>query len=215
MKSSEIARKYWFSEYEVNQLIKEKATFPFKENLWGDIIIPDDINVREFFEPLFAKKELEEQKEAEEKLRLEQEEQKKRQEEQQRYLEEQIRLQKEYDRQEKIRQEKEEFERKQREEQFRLRIEKLKSQNCDGYYEYKVISLSDVSGLFKKNSGRVDTTAMTETLNELGIDGWHLVTAYSNELGKNSLSGGAGGALLGINSTVDENILIFERFVKI
>jgi hypothetical protein len=42
-----------------------------------------------------------------------------------------------------------------------------------------------------------------------------LVTAYSNELGKNALSGGVGGALLGVNSTVDENILIFERFVKI
>lgn len=56
---------------------------------------------------------------------------------------------------------------------------------------------------------------MTHTLNELGIDGWHLVTAYSNELGKNALSGGAGGVLLGVNSTIDENILIFERFVKL
>ena len=96
-----------------------------------------------------------------------------------------------------------------------MRVENLKTKGADGYYEYKVISMLDIGGLFKNNSGRVDTAAMTQTLNELGIDGWHLVTAYSNELGKNALSGGAGGVLLGVNSTVDENILIFERFVKI
>ena len=73
----------------------------------------------------------------------------------------------------------------------------------------------DQSGLFRKNSGAVDTVAMAEKLNELGIDGWHLVTAYSNELGKNAMSGGVGGSVLGVNSTVDENILIFERFIKI
>ena len=56
---------------------------------------------------------------------------------------------------------------------------------------------------------------MAERLNELGIEGWHLVTAYSNELGKNALSGGVGGAVFGVNSTIDENILIFERFVRI
>ena len=69
--------------------------------------------------------------------------------------------------------------------------------------------------MFNSNSGKVDVATMTVILNDLGIEGWHLVTAYSNELGKNALSGGAGGALLGVNSTVDENILIFERFVKI
>lgn len=57
--------------------------------------------------------------------------------------------------------------------------------------------------------------SMTQVLNELGLDGWHLVTAYSNELGKNALSGGIGGVMTGVNSTIDENILIFERFVKI
>ena len=96
-----------------------------------------------------------------------------------------------------------------------MRLDNLRKQSFNGYYEYKVISLSDVSGLLKKNSGKVDIEAMTQTLNDLGLDGWHLVTAYSNELGKNALSGGVGGALLGVNSTVDENILIFERFVKI
>lgn len=99
--------------------------------------------------------------------------------------------------------------------QFNAQMDRLKAKKLDGYYEYKVISLSDVGGLFNSSSGKVDIAAMTVILNELGIEGWHLVTAYSNELGKNALSGGAGGALLGVNSTVDENILIFERFVKI
>ena len=115
---------------------------------------------------------------------------------------------------EKEREEKEE-QNKERQKQYQRKVTQLKERGLDGYYEYKVISLSDVGGLFNSNSGRVDTAAMTLTLNELGVDGWHLVTAYSNELGKNALSGGAGGALLGVNSTVDENILIFERFVKI
>ena len=105
--------------------------------------------------------------------------------------------------------------RKEREEKHYVRLERLKAQGAEGYYEYKTISLLDTSGLFSKDSGRVNTVAMTEVLNELGLDGWHLVTAYSNELGKKALSGGVGGAILGVNSTVDENILIFERFIKI
>ena len=95
------------------------------------------------------------------------------------------------------------------------KVDNLVKMGFEGYYEYKVISMLDQSGLFRKNSGAVDTVAMAEKLNELGIDGWHLVTAYSNELGKNAMSGGVGGSVLGVNSTVDENILIFERFIRI
>lgn len=105
--------------------------------------------------------------------------------------------------------------REEREKKYSIRLEQLRARGADGYYEYKAVSLMDTAGLFRTDSGRVDTNAMTIVLNELGLDGWHLVTAYSNELGKNALSGGVGGAVLGINSTVDENILIFERFVKI
>ena len=102
-----------------------------------------------------------------------------------------------------------------KEEKYRQKaFEDLRNRGLNGYYEYKVISLLDTQGLFNKNSGKVDTLAMTEILNELGMAGWRLATAYSNELGKNALSGGVGGAMLGINSTVDENILIFERFVQ-
>ena len=105
--------------------------------------------------------------------------------------------------------------RQEREMQFHIRLNKLKDEGYEGYYEYKVLSIKDDSGLFNSGSGKVDIIAMTTKLNELGLDSWHLVTAYSNELGKNALSGGVSGAMLGVNSTIDENILIFERFIKI
>ena len=202
MKSAvEIARTYGVAAWEVenclDDYIKAHVDFPYKKNFWGEISIPDDVDVEPIIQPLLLKKLEKEQKLIENRL-IEQE-----------------KKQEEVDRQEKARQQKEEFERKQREKQHHLRIESLKARNASGYYEYKVVSLADIGGIFKKNSGRVDTETMTQILNDLGIDGWHLVTAYSNELGKNALSGGVGGALLGVNSTVDENILVFERFVKI
>lgn len=99
--------------------------------------------------------------------------------------------------------------------QHASKMKNLTNMNLDGYYEYKVLSLSDESGFFKKDSGKVDIISMTRILNELGIEGWHLVMAYSNQLGENALSGGIGRAMFGVNSTVDENILIFERFIKV
>ena len=197
MKASEIARKYGIYEFEVKKYINDHADFPTRDNFWGDIIISDDIDIEKFIQPLLMEKIDSANMTFEEKNILKQ------------------KMQGEYDKQEQIRKSKEDLERKQREEQHHLCIDNLREKNIEGYYEYKVISLLDVGGLFKSNSGRVDTEAMANKLNDLGIDGWHLVTAYSNELGKNALSGGAGGVLLGINSTVDENILIFERFVKI
>ena len=208
MKSSEIALKYNLDEYILKNHIRSIGTIPYKENFWGEYIIPDDVDIEALISSLILKKEEASKKVAEERLRRQQKEY----EEQ---IENQKRQQAEHDRQEQARQQREEFEQRKKEELYHLRIENLRSKRFDGYYEYKVISLSDVSGLFKSNSGRVNTEGMTEVLNELGIDGWHLVTAYSNELGKNALSGGAGGVLMGINSTIDENILIFERFVRI
>ena len=174
---------------EFNQFLENNAPFPIKKNFLGAITIPDDVNTEILIQSFLHVA----QKKTEEELRQQQEA---------------------FEQQEKLRYESEELAKKQKEEQFRLRVNKLKEKNLDGYYEYKVISLLDIGGVFKGNSGRVNTEEMTQALNELGIDGWHLVTAYSNELGKNALSGGAGGLMLGVNSTVDENILIFERFVK-
>ena len=88
-------------------------------------------------------------------------------------------------------------------EKYQARINHLKATGRDGYYEYKVISLTD-------KRGAVDTERLMAELNDLGLDGWRLQCAYTNEMGKDSLSI----AGFGINSTSDQNILIFERFVK-
>lgn len=113
---------------------------------------------------------------------------------------------------EKIKQEKNERERIERERilrEYNQKIDNLNKMGFDGYYEYKVVSLND------DNAGGIYSSTIENTLNQLGLDGWHLRCAYSNELGKNSNSGGYGGFSTGTNSTVDQNILIFERFVRI
>ena len=193
MKSTELALAHNIPVDEFNEYIERTTTFPIKKNFLGGITIPDDVDTERLVQSFLRDWGKITQQKAEEVQRKQQEE---------------------LDKQEQLRHKQEEIAKKQKEEQYHLRIDNLKAKGVNGYYEYKVISLLDVGGLFKSNSGRVNVEAMTQTLNELGIDGWHLVTAYSNELGKNAMSGGAGGVLLGVNSTVDENILIFERFVK-
>lgn len=127
------------------------------------------------------------------------------------FSEEKMRLQ-----QKKAREESEkreiEIERKNREriqQEYNHKIDNLSKMGLDGYYEYKVVSLND------DNAGGIYSSTIESTLNQLGLDGWHLRCAYTNELGKNSNTGGYGGFSTGTNSTIDQNILIFERFVKI
>ena len=69
-------------------------------------------------------------------------------------------------------------------------------------WEYLTIDICDTIG-------KADINLINEKLNELGSQGWRLVTAYTNELGKNGISVGG----IGINSTADQNIFIFEREV--
>ena len=101
---------------------------------------------------------------------------------------------------------------KAREEEEKARnemINDLKNRGFDGYYEYMTLSLLDESG------GYIDTSTVTSNLNTLGQQGWRLVCAYSNELGHNTKSAGLLGFSVGSNATVDQNVLILERFVKI
>ena len=83
----------------------------------------------------------------------------------------------------------------------------LKENGHQGFYEYKVISLCD------DNGGSIDVHELAELLNKLGREGWHLKCAYTNELGHNSNSGGIGGFSTGTNATIDQNVLILERFM--
>lgn len=189
MKSSKIAMQNNIQPYLFDSYLKKQTKIPVKETVFGDLLIPDDVDVASLIASFLE----------EEKQKKEQNEQKHREKLQQ---------------EEKERLDEINKERVERERQYSLRMNNLKANHHEGYYEYKVISLSDVGGLFSANSGRVDVAKMTAILNDMGLDGWHLVIAYSNELGKNALSGGAGGVMLGVNSTVDENILIFERFIR-
>ena len=120
---------------------------------------------------------------------------------------------------EQARKEQEEAEAAQRAEQERIiqqqkqvyqnRINSLKSKGYEGYYEYTTLSLVDNDG------GELTTAQVTQLLNDYALDGWRLVSAYANELGHNSTSGGFGGFSTGTNSTIDQHILILERFVRI
>ena len=92
---------------------------------------------------------------------------------------------------------------------FENRINSLKSKGYEGYYEYTTLSLVDDDG------GGLTTTQVTQLLNDYALDGWRLVSAYANELGHNSTSSGFAGLSTGTNSTVDQHILILERFIRI
>ncbi len=88
------------------------------------------------------------------------------------------------------------------------KINNLRNSGCDGYWEYKVLAVYD-------DRGGISIERMESTLNEMGLQGWHLKVAYSNTLGENKSSIGFGGVSVGTNSTVDQNVLIMERFVRI
>ena len=92
---------------------------------------------------------------------------------------------------------------------FQNRIRLLKAKGYEGYYEYTTLSLVDDDG------GGLTTAQVTLLLNDYALDGWKLVSAYTNEMGHNSTSGGFGGFSTGTNSTIDQHILILERFVRI
>lgn len=91
---------------------------------------------------------------------------------------------------------------------FNSKLDALRAQGYDGYWEYYVLSLVD-------ENGAISPETLTLRLNELGLLGWHLKCAYANELGHNTSSVGMFGISSGTNVTVDQNVLILERFVKI
>lgn len=89
--------------------------------------------------------------------------------------------------------------------------ERLRRTGEDCYYEYNVLRLEDNTALGFLTGSQVNISLMAQELNDLGREGWRLVAAYTNELGKNSSAFGG----LGMNATVDEHILIFERRVQL
>ncbi len=67
--------------------------------------------------------------------------------------------------------------------------------------EYAVETVYDTS------SGVTDIQKFNRVLSSYSAEGWKLKCTFTNELGKNSVSVGG----IGVNSTMDQLILIFER----
>jgi predicted nucleic acid-binding Zn-ribbon protein len=82
--------------------------------------------------------------------------------------------------------------------------------DADGkYYQYKTIVVKD------KFMGQVNAPEIERVLNEMGYDGWRLVSTFTNEVGKNAGAVGVGDMVLGLNATMDETVLVFERVVRV
>lgn len=63
-----------------------------------------------------------------------------------------------------------------------------------------------------------DETSNKEQINQVlishAVQGWNLVTMYSNEFGKNSMGVAVGGVGGGTNTTMCEDVMVFERCIK-
>lgn len=68
-------------------------------------------------------------------------------------------------------------------------------------YEYKIETVMDSAVL-----GKFDQDKVQHLINNYAMNGWRLHSAFTNEVGKN--------AALGINATINQTILIFERCIK-
>lgn len=71
-------------------------------------------------------------------------------------------------------------------------------------YEYAFETIEDKFG------GRVNLEKMTSITAEKAKSGWRLITVFTNELGKDVLSI----AGVGVNSTAEETVLVFEREIE-
>lgn len=75
-------------------------------------------------------------------------------------------------------------------------------------YEYKTVVIGD------REDGGVDERSIQGTLDTYSKAGWRLHSVFSAEIGKSSRSVGIGGISTGLNSTIDQTVLIFERCIK-
>ena len=67
-------------------------------------------------------------------------------------------------------------------------------------YEYEVREIRD-------KMGATDINALTSVLKEMSSKGFRVKQIFTNEIGKNEFSIGG----VGLNSTVDQVIIVFER----
>lgn len=72
------------------------------------------------------------------------------------------------------------------------------------FYEYDYIVIPN------KSDGSTDKETIKNIIESHAMQGWRLITMYSNEIGKNAITVSG----VGSNVTICEDILIFERCIK-
>lgn len=82
--------------------------------------------------------------------------------------------------------------------------ERLEQYKRNPFYEYDYIVVPN------RSDGSTNKETIKDIIESHAMQGWRLVTMYSNEIGKNAITvGGIGG-----NVTICEDILVFERCIK-
>lgn len=82
----------------------------------------------------------------------------------------------------------------------KLYNERLEQYKKNALYEYDVVVIPN------KATGEINVETIRRVIQEHAVQSWRLITMYSNEIGKN--------AIIGINATASEDILVFERCIK-
>lgn len=88
---------------------------------------------------------------------------------------------------------------------YNARLEQIKK---NPYYEYECVVVPNLS------NGSIDKEKIQEIVANYAMQGWRLVTMYSNELGKEMVEVTVGAIGGGENTTMCEDVLMFERCIK-
>ena len=88
---------------------------------------------------------------------------------------------------------------------YNARLEQIKK---NPYYEYDYVVVPNLS------DGSTNKERIEEVITSHAMQGWRLVTMYSNELGKNTMGVAVGGVGGGTNATMCEDVMVFERCIK-
>lgn len=94
-------------------------------------------------------------------------------------------------------------------EEAKLREEQKKVQlSKNPLFEYQVVVVNDLP------DGQADDDGIQKALNEWSWQGWKLHTIFTNEIGKSSTATSIIGFGFGINATIEQTVLVFERCIK-
>lgn len=88
---------------------------------------------------------------------------------------------------------------------YNARLEQIKK---NPYYKYDYVVVPNLS------DGSTNKECIQEVIASHAMQGWRLITMYSNELGKNTMGVAVGGVGGRTNTTMCEDVMVFERCIK-